>query len=216
MNTQYPNSVATSTTPRGNETASPRRRPGGRSARVQTAVFEALFQLLEEKGYETLSFATIAERASVHETSLYRRWKTKEQLVVDAVTSQVAQAIPIPDTGSLRSDLIAILRSLRTFLQSAVGQAIIQAGIATIHLPEFCAFRKDYWQHRLARIQVLFDRAIRRGELSPETDFQLLLETLIGVLYVRIFVVNEPVDEMLPERIVNLVLPGVGLGLSTE
>jgi Tetracyclin repressor-like, C-terminal domain len=91
-----------------------------------------------------------------------------------------------------------------------------QAGIATIHLPEFCAFRKDYWHHRLARIQVLFDRAIRRGELSPETDFQLLLETLIGVLYVRIFVVNEPVDEMLPERIVNLVLPGVGLGLSTE
>jgi AcrR family transcriptional regulator len=216
MNRQHPSSITARTTAGVNETAGPRRRPGGRSARIQTAVFEALFQLLEEKGYETLSFATIAERAGVHETSLYRRWKTKEQLVVDAVTSQVAQAIPLPDTGALRSDLIAILQSLRTFLQSAVGRAIIQAGIATIHLPELGAFRKDYWQHRLARIQVLFDRAITRGELSPQTDFQLLLETLIGVLYVRIFVVNEPVDEMLPERIVNLVLSGVDLGLSTE
>lgn len=216
MNTYHPSAVTASTTSGSNETAGPRRRPGGRSARIQAAVFEALFQLLEEKGYEALSFATIAERAGVHETSLYRRWKTKEQLVVDAVTSRVAQAIPIPNTGALRSDLIAILHSLRTLLQSAVGQAIIQAGIATIHLPELRAFRKDYWQHRLARIQILFDRAIGRGELSPQTDFQLLLETLIGVLYVRIFVVNEPVDETLPERIVNLVLAGVSPTLSTE
>ncbi len=57
-----------------------RRRPGGRSARVQVAVLEATFQLLEERGYELLSIASIAERTGVHETSLYRRWKTKEQL----------------------------------------------------------------------------------------------------------------------------------------
>src|SRR5581483_3234924 len=97
--------------PTGDRRDAVRRRPGGRSARVQVAVFEATFQLLEERGYEGLSMASIAERAAVHETSLYRRWKTKERLVLDAVNHRVAQEIPVPDTGALRSDLIAVLQS---------------------------------------------------------------------------------------------------------
>ena len=208
MNTYHPSAVTASTTSGSNETAGPRRRPGGRSARIQAAVFEALFQLLEEQGYEALSFATIAERAGVHETSLYRRWKTKEQLVVDAVTSQVAQAIPIPNTGALRSDLIAILHSLRTLLQSAVGQALFQTTVVTTYVPEFCTFRKEHWQKRRTHLQVIFDRAIARGECSPQIDSQLFLEMLAGTLYVRLFVVNEPVDEGLPERVVDLLLSG--------
>lgn len=85
-----------------------------------------------------------------------------------------------------------------------------------MHRPELCAFRQEHWRHRRSRLQVLFDRAIARGELSPQTDFQLLVETLIGVLYVRFFVVNESVDETLPEQVVDLVLSGVRKGLSTK
>ncbi|GHO98958.1 TetR family transcriptional regulator [Reticulibacter mediterranei] len=186
-----------------------RRRPGGRSARVQDAVFEATFQLLGERGYEGLSIACIAERAGVHETSLYRRWKTKEQLILDAVNQRVAQEIPAPDTGVLRSDLVAVLQSLRLFLQSRVGQALFQTAVATLHVPELCALRQEHWQDRCAHLQILFDRAITRGELSPQVDCQFLLEMLSGILYMRFFVVNEPVDEMLPERVVDLILAGV-------
>jgi AcrR family transcriptional regulator len=185
-----------------------RRRPGGRSARVQAAVFEATFQLLEEGGYEGLSMASIAERAGVHETSLYRRWTTKEQLVLDAVNRRVAQEIPVPDTGALRSDLVAVLRSLQLFLQSRVGQAMFQTAVATLHVPELRAFRQEHWRQRRAHLQILFERAIARGEVSPQVDSQLLLETLSGIMYMRLFVVNEPVDEMLPERVVDLILSG--------
>jgi len=193
-----------------------RRRPGGRSTRVQVAVFEATFQLLEERGYELLSMATIAERAGVHETSLYRRWKTKEQLVLDAVNRRVAQDIPVPDTGDLRSDLIAMVQSLRLFLQSTLGQALLQTAVATLHLPELCAIRQEHWRQRRARLQILFDRAIARGEFSPQVDCQLLLETLSGIVYMRLFVVNEAVDETFPEQIVDLMLSGVNRPLSTE
>jgi AcrR family transcriptional regulator len=193
-----------------------RRRPGGRSARVQAAVFEAIFQLLEEGGYEMLSMASIAERSGVHETSLYRRWKTKEQLVLDAVNRRVAQEIPVPDTGALRSDLVAVLQSLQLFLQSRVGQAIFQTAVATLHLPELGAFRQEHWRQRRAHLQILFDRAIARRELSPQVDCQLLLETLSGIVYMRLFVVNEPVDEVFPEPIVDLILSGVNNLLSTE
>ncbi len=206
MNTPRPHE--TLAIPTGNGRDAVRRRPGGRSARVQAAVFEATFQLLEEGGYEGLSMASIAERAGVHETSLYRRWKTKEQLVLDAVNHRVAQGIPVPDTGALRSDLVAVLQSLRLFLQSTVGQTLLQTAVATLHLPELCAFRQEHWRQRRAHLHILFDRAIARGELSPQVDCQLLLETLSGIVYMRLFVVNEPVDEMLPERVVDLILLG--------
>src|SRR5260221_4345195 len=181
----------------GNSMDAVRSRPGGWSARVQVAVFEATFQLLEEGGYEMLSMASIAERTGVHETSLYRRWKTKEQLVFDAVNHRVAQDIPVPDTGALRSDLVTVLQSLRLFLQSRLGQALTQTAVATLHVPELCAFRQEHWRQRRAHLQILFDRAIARGELSPQVDCQFLLETLSGIMYMRLFVVNEPVDEML-------------------
>src|SRR5215831_6743378 len=122
--------------------AGPRRRSGGRSARVRAAVFAAIIHLLQEKGYEALSFSTIAARAGVHETSLYRRWKTKEQLVVDAISSETAKNIPVPNTGALRSDLIQLLQHLRIFLQSSVGQAIVQTAIVAGHAPSINTFHR--------------------------------------------------------------------------
>jgi AcrR family transcriptional regulator len=199
-----------------NTSAGPRRRSGGRSARVRAAVVAATIQLLQEKGYEALSFATIAQRAGVHETSLYRRWKTKEQLIVDAISSETAKNIPVPNTGALRSDLIQLLQYLRIFLQSSVGQAIVQTAIVAGHVPSLNSFHREYWPQRHALLQPLFERAIARGELSPQTDVQLLFEMLIGAFYVRAFGRREPLDETLPERIVDLMLSGVGIGNPTE
>src|SRR5215472_5411156 len=183
-----PRPLDTLAVPAGNSMDAVRRRPGGRSARVQAAVFEATFQLLEERGYEGLSMASIAERAGVHETSLYRRWKTKEQLILDALTVRVAEEIPAPDTGTLRTDLVAVLQSLRLTLQSRRGQALLQIAVATLHVPELRALRQEHWRRRRARLQILFDRAIARGELSPQVDCQVLLETLSGIMYMRLFV----------------------------
>jgi AcrR family transcriptional regulator len=209
MNTQH--SASTTEASPG-----PRRRTGGRSARIQAAVFEATIQFLQEQGYEAWSFASIGERTGIHETTLYRRWKTKEQLVIDALASQVARDIPIPDTGELRSDLIQLLQLLRTFLESPVGQALIQTGIAARNAPAISTLSKDYWQRRSTLLRPLFERAIARGELSAQTDIPLLFETLIGALYVRLFLLREPLDETLPERIVDLVLSGVYIDKSTR
>ena len=206
MNTHQPDHVSADTT---SATPDLRRRPGGRSARIQAIVFEATIQILQEKGYEALSFAAIGERTGVHETTLYRRWKTKDQLVVDAVASEVEQGIPVPDTGSFRSDVIQLLQSLRIFLLSPVGQAIIQMGIVARHAPQVESFQKDYWRRRSMLLRPLFEHAIARGELAQQTDIPLLFELLIGVFYVRLFVPEEVLDETLPERIVDLVLAGV-------
>lgn len=211
MNTHQSHSVAAEAPSEVSESSDVRRRPGGRSARIQAAVFAATIQLIQEKGYEALSFAAVAERAGVHETSLYRRWKKKEHLIISAISSQVAQNIPIPDTGTFRSDLIQLLRVLRVFLQSSVGEVLVQLAIVSKHTPEIDFFHQEYWRQRRSLIQPVFERAIARGEVSPQADLQLLLETLIGVFYVRAFVLREPLDETLPERIVDLVLSGSGI-----
>jgi AcrR family transcriptional regulator len=214
MNTHHSSNEPAEATPATSESAGIRRRPGGRSARVQAAVFAATIQLLQEKGYEALSFATVAERAGVHETSLYRRWQTKEHLIIEAVSSRVAQELPVPDTGTFRSDLIQLLQLLRTFLLSPVGEALVQLAVVARHVPEVDIFHREYWRQRRVLLQPIFDRAIARGEISPHADLQLLLETLIGVFYVRAFVVREPLDETLPGRAVDLVLSGGGPGKS--
>jgi AcrR family transcriptional regulator len=210
MSTNFPHERSAITQPVPDEFAEVRRRPGGRSARVQAAVFEATIDLLEEKGYEALSFAAIAARAGINKTSLYRRWETKDQLIVDAVSSQVVKDFPIPDTGTLRSDLIELVRALRAFLQSSGGQALVQ--IATVFRGTSVASSlcHDYWRHRYPYLRPLFDRAIARGELSPGVDLQLLFEALLGILYARAFLLGEPLDETLPERIVDLIMPGLG------
>ena len=91
------------------ESPSPRRRLGGRSARVREAVISATIAQLQAAGFEGLNIGAIAALAGVHESSIYRRWKSKEGLMMEAVFELFAEHIAIPDRGSLHADLVALL-----------------------------------------------------------------------------------------------------------
>ena len=86
------------------------RRPGGRTARVRAAVIAATLAELAERGYSGVSLDGVAARAEVHKTTIYRRWRAKETLVLDAMLEQAGQTVAIPDTGSLRGDLLELAR----------------------------------------------------------------------------------------------------------
>lgn len=90
-----------------------------------------------------------------------------------------------------------------------MGLALTQTGIAARNVPAITTFSRDYWLRRSQRLRPLFERAIARGELSAQIDIPLLFETLIGVFYVRLFLLGEPLEETLPERIAGLILLGV-------
>ncbi len=87
----------------------PRPRTGGRSARVRAAVLDATIALLRDEGND-FGIPQVAARSGVHETSIYRRWGSREALIVDAVRTHIGEEIPIPDTGTLRGDLSGSLR----------------------------------------------------------------------------------------------------------
>jgi AcrR family transcriptional regulator len=181
-------------------------RLGGRSARVRTSVLRAAFTVLTEKGIHDFTIADVAARARVHETSIYRRWRTRLNLAVEACLHFAEAALPIPDTGSLRSDLVVLLRRLADFLTSPQGRAML--ALATTRDPNSVAARRAYWQQRFNLVRVIFDRAVSRGEFPRHADPVVFLEALIAPLYLRLLVTGEPIEQWPTSKMIDhLLLP---------
>jgi AcrR family transcriptional regulator len=180
--------------------------PHRRGEHVRRTVLAAAFDELAENGVGSATIAGVAKRSGVHETTIYRRWVTKERLFADAMLSRSAEEIPTPDTGSVRSDLLTVVRAVISYLTSPAGLAALH--VATLTADEHREARQEFWAGRLDALRPVVERGIARGELRPDTDAALLLESLIGPLHGRLLLTGEPVDEQLGERIVDLILDG--------
>lgn len=193
------------------EPGAPLRRTGGRSARVRATVLDATLEALFSQGIDGLSVAEIAARAGVHPTSIYRRWGNRLNLALDAVLSRTEEVVPTPDTGSLRGDLMALLSSIATFLGTPLGELLVRLAVRR-DLPEHEAARGRFWVERFAIGAAILERARRRGELRPEVDPVLALETLIAPLHLRLLLTGEPLDDRLLRTCVDMVLDGITSG----
>ena len=155
-------------------------RPGGRSARVRSAVHDALEALLEERPWDEVSIPLVAERSGVHQATIYRRWGALPALLNDMLVERLTTVGAIPDTGSLRDDLLQYTTMVAASLENGQIPLILRAAVLEIRsgaprqtLPAF--------QERLHQVQVMLDRAVDRGEQPPAlTD---LLELVVAPLY---------------------------------
>jgi AcrR family transcriptional regulator len=184
------------------------RRTGGRSARVRSAVLEATIDTLLTQTVDDLSIAEVARHAGVHETSIYRRWGNKANLILDAALSRVQVELALPDTGSLRGDLLALLRAMAAFEATPFVEAVLRLNVGE-DPPEVAANRARVWVEADTLIGAVLDRAEARGELPVGIDRRLALETLIGPLQVRLLLSREPFDDAYHEQIVDVVLGGL-------
>jgi AcrR family transcriptional regulator len=191
-----------------NEPAYPKRRTGGRSARIRAAVMNAVMDMLRERGIEGLNVAEIAHSVGIPESTIYRRWRSREELVVETVLSQMNETIPLPDTGSLRSDIQAFLQESAAFLQSPDGALLTRSMFATMNRADSLA-RQAYWMARFSHTGMIVQRAIQRGEVAPEIDPNVLMTALTGALYVRLLVLEAPIDESFLNQLARIMLDGV-------
>lgn len=183
-------------------TAESPRRPGGRSTRVRKAVLDATRSVINDQGMAGVSVPDIAARAGVHETSIYRRWGTRENLVISALLDEAEECLPIPDTGSLHDDLLAYATALVTYLSSPAGNALDRALASGDDGPTATQMRNQYWRNRYARAGQIFARAIERGELSPTIDTRLALEMLGGPIHFKVVMTREPLTVDFTRRLV--------------
>lgn len=173
---------------------------------MRAAVIDATLAELAERGYSGVSLDGVAARAEVHRTTVYRRWQTKETLVLEAMLEQAAQTVAVPDTGSLRGDLLELARRSARIQSSAPGEAVVRAvaGEAPGN-PQMAAASRRFWSERLELDRTILRRAWNRGEIGAATQHRPLIEALLGPLYFRLLVTGEPLDDRFIEGIVDLV-----------
>lgn len=183
------------------------RRPGGRSARIRTAVLTAALDLLET-GVTQSSLPELAAHAGVAPSSIYRRWGTWENVIADALLASSQAAIPVPDTGTLRQDLIEFATSLAKYLESPRGYALTRAASSvSADSPDSDAARTRFWTERFQVAKTIITRGIDRNEVPATTDAALVIETIIAPLHFRRLVTHQNVTHGLAARI-DLVLKG--------
>ncbi|MEU6328647.1 TetR/AcrR family transcriptional regulator [Streptomyces sp. NPDC047049] len=182
------------------------RRGGPRKAQE---IFDATLELLAENGYEGLTIEGVAQRSGVNKTTLYRWWPSKGALLGAALIGARQLELTPPDTGSLEGDLEALLGTMTTLLTARPASDIAVAALGAVtHSPELASHVKDFFADRIAREQVVFDRAVARGEIAADTDPMLLMDLLAGAAWVRIALRQLPLEKDFVARTVRTVLNG--------
>ncbi|MFJ5231060.1 TetR-like C-terminal domain-containing protein [Kitasatospora sp. NPDC088391] len=179
-----------------------------RGAAMRRAVLDAAVHLLAEGGLEAATVAAVAAAAGVHETSVYRNWGTREDLLREALADYTDQAVPLPDTGSLRGDLRQLLTALAAFLATPEGPALLHLSIAPPNA-DTRSNRDAYWADRLARAEQLLHRAAARGEIRPGADLRAAVEALMSPLLARHLLLGEPVTPAYVDALVDLAVRGL-------
>ncbi len=167
--------------------SAPLERPSGRSARVGEAVTKATLELLSEEGYSEITLEKVAERASVNRATLYRRWHSKPRLVASAMLAFMHKNAPSPDTGSVREDLLKLMLALNDFIVTPLSISFFQVmGVEARKDPDVAEAVSEFWENRFKFTRELIDRGVKRGELKPVPDNDVLIEQIFGPFYLRV------------------------------
>ena len=186
------------------------RRGRGRPRRegADEQILDVTLAVLEEKGYTELTVDEVAERTKVAKTTIYRRWPSKGALVAAAMLTKITP-FTAPDTGSLEGDLLVVTTRAHQILSGDVGR--IFAGLMGESQldPDLQEIMLTSTRQRRQVYEGVVRRAIDRGELSANTDPELLIDMLVGALWNRLLITGAPLRESLPREIVRIVLNGV-------
>jgi AcrR family transcriptional regulator len=191
--------------------AAKKQRPTSRRpARRERAIYRATLEELAEGDYGALSVESVALRAHVNKTTLYRRWPTKAALVHAALDAIVDEVKLDASTGSLRGDLLAIARKMLKFMRSLEAQSILRVRLLDHPEPELAKIAAKLQARRQEQLGRLLQSAVARGELPPKTELGLVLDLLGGMIHLRLFVKKMRVDDRMLTRAVDTLVGGIG------
>jgi AcrR family transcriptional regulator len=189
--------------------AAPARRGGRpRSTECETAILQATRELLVEAGVRGLTIEKVAARAGVAKTTIYRRWRDKDELALAVVLDMVEQVVLLPELGNTRDELLAFVNAAVEVLGSTLMGRVMQGLVSELATdPELAqAFRDGAVSVRGAEVERLVQRGIARGDLRPDTDAGSAHELLLGPVYYRLLLTGQPLDRAFATRTVDAVL----------
>lgn len=166
----------------------------------------AILRLLGEVGYNALTMDAVAAQAGVGKATIYRRWRTKEQLVVDTVSDLNATVAALPDSGSLEGDLRQLLHSMVVLVNGPAGTAT-QALLSSMpHEPALAeAFQAGPFAVWQRAFHAMWARAEQRGELPAGLVDTPVTDAIGAPLVQRWLATGLPVDDAYADSVVDLV-----------
>lgn len=178
-----------------------------RSDEAHSAILNAAIALIREIGYDAVTIEGIALRAGVGKTTIYRRWPSRELLVTEAI-SGIVRRMPAPDTGSVESDVLALMRFTTGMYRDPGSSALLSGLVAAMARSTVIAdaVRNGFVGQWRTEMRVVLKRARKRGDLRANADVELALDLLSGPLFYRFLLIGKPIDERFTRQVVASVL----------
>jgi AcrR family transcriptional regulator len=190
---------------------SPQRQTGRpRDVRADRSIRRAALELVAKHGVAGLRVDDVAERAGVGKATIYRRYRSKDDLVTAAIAQMVSE-IEIPDTGSTRADLSALMQSAVDNYRGSVEAAVMPSLVEAMHRDCRLArtVREGFLAARRAALRAVLERGVERGDLRPDLDREFALDIFGGPLFYRLLITGGPIDDDLAESVVDLIMRGL-------
>ena len=188
------------------------RRPGRpRSERARQAILRAAADLLLDEGAAQVSMDAVAERAGVSKATIYRWWPSKERLALDALLEWAATGSSPRDTGSLRADLLSLVRPwVREIRRRPFARVIAELLTEAQSDPAFAEdYRRHFVEQRRAPMRAAFERAIARGEAPADLGVEVALDLIYGPVYHRLLHGHAPLTDRFAASVIDLALAGI-------
>jgi AcrR family transcriptional regulator len=195
----------------GEATAETQRRGRPRSEKARHAILDAAAELLLLRGLGAVSMDAVAERAGVSKATIYRWWPSKERLALDALLEWSAAGSSPRDTGSLRGDLLSLVRPwVREIRRRPFGRVIAALVTEAQTDPQFAEdYRRHFVEQRRAPMRAAFERAIARSEVPAELDVEVALDLIYGPFYHRLLHGHAPLTDRFAVSVIDLALAGI-------
>jgi AcrR family transcriptional regulator len=179
-----------------------------RSLRVHAAAVMAARELLAEGGLAAATVDAIAARSGVSKATLYKHWPSRTAIAAEAFGTMMAEALPLPDTGSAAGDLTAQVRQVSAFY--AAEPVFAQLLAACVTEPSGAPyFRRFFLTGRREAIATLWERALKRGEANPSIDAETATDLLFGPLIFRLMSGHQPLNPVEADKIAAAALAGL-------
>jgi AcrR family transcriptional regulator len=167
----------------------------------------AILRLLAEVGYGALTMDAVASEAGVGKATIYRRWRTKQDLVVDTISELNRAEATTPDTGSIEGDLRAMMRQMVSMITGPTGAATLSLLSTIPRQPALAdAFRNGPLAVWRQSFQEIWDRAEQRGEVGAGLARSTVAETTSALMVQRWLLTGEPVDEAYADEVLQTVV----------